>query len=181
MKIILICFIFYLSNPLKAQNLQSFIPPEYKVMDSLSFDFNFDKITDKILILERIVIDEDSFWVHGKRPFLILEGQGDSKYKLKVRNDNLILDSESGGMYGDPYQGMNIDGNTIYIFYYGGTSWRWDLTHYFTYNKEKDIWYLTKETSSSFWIWNVDSTMTEEVKNYSEDDNITIQDFNIDN
>lgn len=181
MKILFIGLIISISNISFSQNLQSFIPLNYEIFDSLSFDFNEDKISDKILILERVVNDEDSFSVQSKRPFLILQGIGNSKYKLKLRNDNIILDAQSGGMYGDPYQGMNADNNSIGIFHHGGTSWRWDINDNYIYNKEKDTWYLINETTSSFWLFNIDSTYTEEIKNFTEKDTITIENYYLEN
>ncbi|MGH1436657.1 MAG: hypothetical protein ACRBG0_19610 [Lewinella sp.] len=42
-----------------------------------------------------------------------------------------ILDSEAGGMMGDPFEGIEIDRGSIVIHHFGGSRYKWRYTHRF--------------------------------------------------
>lgn len=61
-------------------------------------------------------------------PFL---GQKDGK--LKPLGEIETLDPYSGGVYGDPYQGMIITDKKLVVQVYGGSNWRWGDTKIYEY------------------------------------------------
>ena len=66
--------------------LKDFIPKDYDVLDSLSSDFNNDKIKDKIIVLA----NKNEFKNNVDRIFLVLIGNVDGKYSLIMKNPKVI-------------------------------------------------------------------------------------------
>src|SRR5574338_633545 len=84
-----------------------FLPAGYEMLDYITGDINNDKKTDAILLCRRP--DEDSVMEEELiRPMLILVRQADGKLKQAVRNDHAILCRHCGGVFGDPYEGIEI-------------------------------------------------------------------------
>ncbi len=77
---------------------------------------------------------------------------------------------------GDPLQLITANSEKIEIIYYGGTSWRWNHSYEYTYNKDSQTWFLSQEYSDSYSVWNIDSTYTEEIIEYTISDSILIND-----
>ena len=92
-------------------------------------DLNGDGIKDLAIagLSER---DEDMYYTYCRKiyPFL---GQKDGS--LRPLDEIETLDPESGGIYGDPYQGMIITDKKLVIQVYGGRNWRWGDTRVYEY------------------------------------------------
>ncbi|MEP7165162.1 MAG: hypothetical protein ABI741_10720 [Ferruginibacter sp.] len=130
-------------------SLMPFVLKGYEMLDFIEGDLNADKKTDAILILR--VRGEDTITTGDlKRPFLLLIAQQDGKLKLVKRNDNLVMCRQCGGVFGDPYEGLEIIKNGFSISFYGGSSWRWAYTYSFEYNITKKNWFLAREHQLSY-------------------------------
>lgn len=139
---------------------KSFILPGYEPKDYEKGDLNADKRIDAILVLKRI--GEDSLYDINTsaedtsseseilRPFIILIRQADGKLKQVLRNDHVIMCRRCGGVFGDPYEGINIHPGGFNVYFYGGSSWRWAQHYYFSYKAAKKNWYLVKFFETSF-------------------------------
>lgn len=80
--------------------------------------------------------------------FTYLGGNADF-YMCQYKNDTIILDEHSGGMYGDPYAGMEIKDGTLRIYEYGGSSYRWEHEFVFVRKEKRLILQQYIETNSS--------------------------------
>lgn len=126
-----------------------FIPEGYEALEFKTGDLNGDKKPDAILILKQP--GEDSLYgEETPRPLLLLIRQPDGKLKQVVRNDNAIMCRQCGGVFGDPYEGVEINAGRFSLFFYGGSSWRWAYHYEFAYKPLKKNWYLIKEYQTSF-------------------------------
>lgn len=143
----------------------SFLPAGYELLDYVTGDLNGDKKTDAILIA-RIPGEDTIITSETKRPMLILIRQANGKLKQAKRNDEIIMCRQCGGVYGDPYDGVEIKGNGFAVVFYGGSSWRWGYTYTFGY-KSGD-WYLLSEKEISFQSGDPEATMKESVIDATE-------------
>jgi len=133
-----------------------FIEKGYEMMDYITGDLNNDKKTDAILILK--VIGKDTLTEEVKRPMLILLRHANGTLKPEKRNDDIILCRQCGGVFGDPYENVEIKNNTFSIHFYGGSAWRWSRGYTFKYNPKLKDWFIEEETESTYWNGDPDGT-----------------------
>ncbi len=137
---------------------KSFIAAGFEPLDYITGDLNGDKKAHAILILKKP--GEDSiFDTELFRPFIVLIRQADGKLKQAVRNDKAVMGRQSGGIFGDPYEGTQIFEKGFSLSFYGGSSWRWAYNYEFRWNTAKKNWFLAKESQSSFQAGNPEATM----------------------
>lgn len=135
-----------------ADNIKSFIPENYSVLDTVSGNLNLDNYNDMILVLKKNGEEKTSDVVNNpeKRPLLILIGEPNNKYKLAGRNDNTVYCIDCGGAMGDPFMGVVIKNGYFSIEHYGGSSWRWSRIITYKYSKDENNWLLHKDGNESF-------------------------------
>lgn len=166
------------TNPLPDE-LKPFILPKHEVLDFATGDLNADKRPDAILVLKNP--DEDSsFDERMPRPLLILLRQADGKLKQVLRNDTAIMGRHDGGVFGDPYQEMDISNNGFALYFYGGSAWRWAYEYRFGWKPAKLSWYLVYESQSSFNSGDPDMTMKEVTIKETELGEVPISKFSTD-
>jgi hypothetical protein len=82
------------------------------------------------------------------RLLIVLFG-ADSGYIQVARSDKVIFCKDCGGVFGDPFSGIEISKNVLQIHHYGGSAWRWAYVYKFRYqNKE---FFLIGKTAYSYW------------------------------
>jgi hypothetical protein len=140
------------------EEVKPFVLKGYEILDLGKGDINADNLSDFILVLKNPA--EDSlFDERSPRPLLLLIRQPNGKLKQTVRNDNAVMGRHDGGVFGDPWEGMNVFKGGFGLSFYGGSSWRWSYHYEFKWNAVKKNWMLTKESSSSFHSADVEKTM----------------------
>jgi len=114
-------------------------------------DLNGDGRDDFILVLEKEkpAKDADDFPV-GQRPLLILLRGADGKLTLAKRNDRVVMCSQCGGVFGDPFEGVIAGKNTFSVEHYGGSSWRWKYSYKFNYSRIDKTWQLVRVEDISY-------------------------------
>ena len=114
-------------------------------------DLNGDNLKDYILVLEREKpeTDEDDF-PNGQRPLLILLRGKDKKLTEVKRNENIVMCSQCGGVFGDPFNGITVGKNTFTVNHYGGSNWRWTADYKFNYSRIDNTWQLVRIEKTSF-------------------------------
>lgn len=147
------------NNPAPAE-AKPFIPAGYESFDYIKGDLNGDKKPDAILVvqlpndgkhMEVTKPENDTVEVtESARPLIILIRQANGKLKQVLRNDSAILCADCGGVFGDPYAGVDITNNGFSINFYGGSNWRWANTYWFSWNAAKKDWLLVKEYETSY-------------------------------
>ncbi|HET6889580.1 MAG TPA: hypothetical protein VFH31_00645, partial [Pyrinomonadaceae bacterium] len=108
-------------------------------------DLNGDRREDFILVLEKEnpAKDQDDFPVN-QRPLLILLRGADGKLSSAKRNERIIMCSQCGGVFGDPFEGVVVGRNTFSVEHYGGSNWRWQYSYKFNYSRIDKTWQLVR-------------------------------------
>ena len=124
-------------------------------------DLNGDGRDDFILVLEKEkpAKDADDFPV-GQRPLLILLRGADGKLTVAKRNDRIVMCSQCGGVFGDPFEGVIAGRNTFSVEHYGGSSWRWKNSYKFNYSRIDNTWQLTRVEDISYHTSNPNKATT---------------------
>ena len=108
---------------LKSNKFDSYIPPNYRIMDLSSADLNNDHYIDYVLVLQSIGEAWDG---NEARPLLIILGSAKERFSLLARNDNIVLPKNGGGVFGDPYKGLSLKNGYIAVEHSVGVNWKWD-------------------------------------------------------
>ncbi len=128
----------------------------FKVRDSLSF-VTAGRSYDLVVLsdtLEEIV--GAMLWT-GVRPVVLYERSSDQR-RVVLHNDSIVLAGDQGGIFGDPYEGVEFSADTLRFFHYGGSSWRWAFTLEFT-RESNGHWPLVRHTLVTYHALDPDSTM----------------------
>jgi hypothetical protein len=157
--LIFFCVGFIICQNIFSQTKISFIPPSYKMLDSLVLDFNNDNIQDFIMVLESSL--QDSLEEEYPRILIVLQGIDSFNYKIKAFNDSLLLCKNCGGFF-DPYDEISFDQDTLLISQWGGSAWRWGVEYACVYNKDDNDWYNVKKYTFSHHNLDPENTWEEE-------------------
>ncbi|HEX3022062.1 MAG TPA: hypothetical protein VHP81_06705 [Lachnospiraceae bacterium] len=166
MALLLFLIVFYNCNVVFAENkpeniriktsgksLNDFIPKDWKVIRKAEGDLNKDKLIDIAVVIEYTVEhkpNHDEEWFGQPRILFIIFKQKNGSYKLSVQSSNIIMRSDEGGVFGDPFEGIKYSRGSIVISSYGGSSWRWGFTS--RYRFQNNGWYIIGETELSEYI-----------------------------
>lgn len=114
-------------------------------------DLNGDGRQDFILVLEREnpAKDENDFPINQRPLLLLLRGE-DGKLTVAKRNERIIMCSQCGGIFGDPFEGVTVGRNTFTTEFYGGSAWRWKYSYQFNYSRIDKTWQLVRTESLSY-------------------------------
>jgi len=163
--------------PITPPEVDPFIPTGYEALDYVAGDLNGDKKKDGILILK--TTGEDSVMEEElPRPLIVLIRQADGKLKQILRNDKAIMCRHCGGVFGDPYEGIQVFDKGFSLSFYGGSSWRWGYNYEFVYRPVKKNWFLIKESQSNFHSGDPDGTMKDAVIDETELGETSLEKFN---
>ena len=114
-------------------------------------DLNGDGREDFILVLEKENPAKDEYDMpKNQRPLLILTRGADGKLTLAKRNERIIMCSECGGVFGDPFEGVTVGRNTFTAEFYGGSAWRWKYSYKFNYSRIDKTWQLVRAEEISY-------------------------------
>lgn len=134
------------------KDIFSFIPEGWRVLqrvegepEKVEGDLNKDGIKDIAVVIEEI--NEPS-----NRALLIAFGNKDNTYAFSIKAENALLNSDEGGIWGDPLEGISIDHGSLLINFYGGSNWRWYSTYRFRF--QDNDWYLIGATLGSYFTGN---------------------------
>jgi hypothetical protein len=146
-------------------------------------DLNADGRKDHILVMSEIV-HEDAAWEEGagERSVLILIREAGGALRLAAQNDVVIYCRNCGGVFGDPFAGVNIRGTSFTINNYGGSNDRWSYSYTFAYSRRDRTWQLVRVVDESFHTLDPKHTMRRRV--YTAPTNfglINFADFDPDN
>lgn len=95
--------------------------------------------------------------IPGARTLKIFMGQSDGSLKLIETNDKIVLDADSGGVWGDPLVGLSLrPTGAVRLDVYGGSSWRWGHTDSFQYRNNH--FFVTGQTDVGLHTLDPDKT-----------------------
>ncbi len=154
--LLILFFVLLLSVVSYSQNkpFPSFIPSHYDTLyrGVAKGDLNKDGIEDVVLALyhkmEKEPIENVEVDSVPERRLIVLFGSK-TGYVKATESSAALLCKECGGVFGDPFVGIEIHKKVLEVRHYGGSAWRWGLLHKFRF--QKDQFYLIGRTSTSFW------------------------------
>jgi hypothetical protein len=153
--------------PATGKTTSSFIPAGYDTITTVNGDMNKDNVADYAMVLKSVKEDverTESDTNELPRRILVLLLKNEAGYSLAAKTDQAILGKEEGGVFGDPFQSIRIANGVLIAEHYGGSAWRWALTHKFRY--QNTAFFLIGQTNYSF--WNV--KMCNKLKDYAGTD-----------
>ncbi|MEO6452595.1 MAG: hypothetical protein ABIN97_00920 [Ginsengibacter sp.] len=149
-------FLFFISIVIsgrlwsQSNNISSFIPKDYDTLAVAKGDLNNDGVEDYILALNHQSEKKEGQNDDSIPPRLLIIVLRTAKgYIQAERSSNALLCKDCGGVFGDPFQGIEIKENVLNIYHYGGSAWRWSYTHKFRF--QNNHWYLIGQTINSYW------------------------------
>jgi len=142
-----------LQVPVTGKTIIDFIPAGYDTLATANGDLNKDKLSDCVMVLKSkqeetfdpSINDSDSL----PSRLLIILLKSDKGYRLAGKTDKLIMCNQCGGIFGDPFAGIEIVNGILTVNHYGGSAWRWSYTHKFRY--QQNDFYLIGQTNHSYW------------------------------
>jgi hypothetical protein len=117
------------------------LPATLRKIAQAEGDLNKDGQAELVLVVDDLQSAED-FGISRRIHIYRLEN-GQWKRWEEFRGG--ILSSESGGMMGDPFEGITIERGTIVINHFGGSRYKWRYTHRFRYQNGR--WELIGATT----------------------------------
>jgi hypothetical protein len=127
-----------------------------------SGDLNGDGTKDYVLVIGTPPSETGGYDEKGdaKRPTLVLISDASGKLSLAARNDEVAFCRNCGGVLGDPFQGVEINGTSFTVSNYGGSNWRWSNAFRFAYSRRDHTWQLVRVEESSFHVFEPDKEKT---------------------
>lgn len=115
-------------------------------------DLNADGRKDFILVLSKPRDPKAEFDEAGdaERPTLILVRDNNDKLSVAARNDTVVYCRTCGGVFGDPFAGIEIRGTRFTISIYGGSNDRWAYDYTFAYSHRDNNWQLVRVEETTF-------------------------------
>ena len=124
-------------------SVSSQVPAGWTVKEVIKGQLNNDTKQDMVVVVENKNTEEIP------RKIMIFFAD-DKNYKLSGTSDLAVFCEKCGGIFGDPYNGVQIDKKKIIINNYGGSAWRWTDDFTFAYSRIDQQWQLVKIEKSSF-------------------------------
>jgi len=191
LSILAFCLVSMLSMSAAAQNDEIKIPNDVRPFIQKGLiaialetgDLNADGRKDHILVVSEPV-DENAAWEEGagERSVMILVREPGGELRLAGRNDLVVLCRNCGGVFGDPFAGVEVRGTRFTINNYGGSNDRWSYSYTFAYSPRDRTWQLVRVVDESFHA--LDPKNTTRRRTYTPPKNfglITFADFDSDN
>ena len=131
--------------------VRPFVEAGTKAIAVEAADLNGDGRGDFVLVLEREnpAKDEDDFPVN-QRPLLLLVRDEGGRLAAAKRNERLVMCSKCGGVFGDPFEAVEVGRNTFTVHLYGGSNWRWKYSYKFNYSRLDKTWQLVRAEEISY-------------------------------
>jgi hypothetical protein len=123
--------------PEVADTALQLVPPGWRIEGNgpEEVDLNGDGKPDAAFVISHGGISEPG---HDQpvvvKHVLVLALRGaDGKLHRSIVSDAAVLDGDEGGAFGDPFDSLVIENDTVAIMHYGGSNDRWNYTHRYRY------------------------------------------------
>ena len=110
----------YPSIKLSAKDINDFIPPGWKILDSATGDLNKDRHIDAAIVLQfkdsvsLVKAEDDTVVTQPRMLIILLKDPSGNNYTLAEQNNTFILNHDQQNM-DDPYVGMSIEKGILTI------------------------------------------------------------------
>lgn len=130
-----------------AMDIDSLVPDKYVKVAVEEGDLNGDGVADALLLVEA---SDNASLISGegaKRSLLIVVGDASGKFRVVRRNDNIVPCKTCGGVSGDPFGYMKINGAEGFkLVVEGGSREGWSYEYDFVYSASVSDWLIQKVT-----------------------------------
>lgn len=112
------------------EGMDEALPKGMHILDSCQGDIGNDNKQDIIVVLEYWkeypASDSDEYLlVKDHRVVCVFTEKESGTWDCTGMNKELVLASDAGGIFGDPYNGIEIQDGFLTVSDYGGSAWRW--------------------------------------------------------
>lgn len=107
-------------------------PANYTSMADAKGDLNGDGIDEQIYVYT--TPDSTEF---GAIREIVIYKEGEEKWEPWVTSRAAIMNSDEGGMMGDPFDGIEIKNGVLHISHWGGSSWKWSTIDKYRYQNDQ--------------------------------------------
>ena len=97
------------------------------------------------------------------------------------RNERIVMCSQCGGVFGDPFEGVTAARNTFTIMFYGGSNWRWAYSYKFNYSRVDKTWQLVRAEETEYHTSDPDKMKTRAFTPPKDFGKIDVADFDPEN
>lgn len=137
------------TNNLKAQENE--LPVENEIIKEVLGDLDKDSIDEKVVVCNIHKIDVTNL---ASDRVLYIYKKIDSSWVLWNKSYEAILSSNEGGIYGDPFEDIEINSGILYIYHRGGSSWKWSYTDKYRYqNNTFELIGISEEGGKNCEYW----------------------------
>ena len=156
---------------------QAALPAGQQVVSWEVADLNRDGRLDAIMVSEAKTAGEDE----GPRLLQVLLRQPDGKLKVVVRNKRAVMCRQCGGIFGDPFEGIQTQAGGFTLLHYGGSSWRWREDYRFAWSRRDQTWQLVAVDSLSYHTSDPDNEKKQHARPPRDFGLINLADFDYEN
>ncbi|WP_313216213.1 hypothetical protein [Soonwooa sp.] len=111
--------------------------PKYWTLKKIAYgNLDDDEQDEAVAVYETPSVDGDG----DGQQILAIYKKDNGKWRLWHQNFSAIMSSDSGGMMGNPFDGVSIKNKAIVVMHSGGSRDKWSYTH--RYRFQSGDWYL---------------------------------------
>jgi hypothetical protein len=123
-------------------------------------DLDRDGRADYLLVLERQdTVPEDGHL----RALLVLVAAEGGRLRLAAQSNRAVMCSRCGGVWGDPFDTLEVGPGTFTVHHFGGAGWRWRTEYRFNYSRRDRAWQLVRATEVEFHSGDPENTLKMQV------------------
>ena len=164
------------AKPLPAE-VKATLPAGQTLLTWEAADLNRDGHTDLVTVSEASARQEDD----GPRLLQVWLRQPDGKLKAAVRNERAVMCRQCGGVFGDPFEGVQTQAGGFTLLHYGGSSWRWREDFRFAWSRRDQTWQLVAVDSLSYHTSDPDNEKKQHARPPRDFGLINLADFDYEN
>lgn len=158
--------------------LKPFILNGTKLLAYAKADLNGDGTSDYVFILEKQKKAGAEDIMEQQRPLYIATWAANGRLKVQKTNSNIVLCSNCGGVFGDPFDSLTAKTKSFSVAHYGGSNYRWAYNYTFNYSRIDKTWQLVAVDTLEYHTSNPDQTTEKHLKPPKDFGKIDIADFN---
>ena len=128
----------------KMDDLKSFATDGARILESKTGDLTGAGHKDVLLVLDPPTTGKEKLGEGPNRTVLLLLRDASGQLAKVTSNSHVVLCATCGGVAGDPFGYVRIDGGSFTIVNGGGSRERWSDEFTFTYAKDSQDWFVTK-------------------------------------
>lgn len=158
-------------------DVQAVLPAGQTLLAWEAADLNRDGRPDAIMVSEAKAASEDD----GPRLLQVLLRQPDGKLKAVVRSERAVMCRQCGGIFGDPFEGVQTQAGGFTLLHYGGSNWRWRADFRFAWSRRDQTWQLVAVDSLSYHTSDPDQQKQQHARPPRDFGLINLADFDYEN